>query len=145
MRHCYLFEPAVWVGSGTFWRGDGEALQAVAVIEVTHRPEVWLLSGSLRVLCSPPVEFMNAYRIEPATRESGTMRWTSEDPTLGKLRGTYSVVGDCMLSVYRCGVRGYHGAEALARMDENTYRATGALLLDERRLSSWQLLLRREH
>jgi len=26
MEHTFLFEPAVWIASGTFWRGDGEPL-----------------------------------------------------------------------------------------------------------------------
>lgn len=145
MRHTYLFEPAVWTACGTFWRGDGEALQASGRTEVAHRPEVWLLSGTLKVSSSPPVEFFNAYRIQPPDRESGTMRWTSEDPTLGKVHGTYTVIGDSIFSVYRCEASGYHGAEHLGRKDPDCYTSAGLLLLDDRCLSSWQLLMRRMH
>lgn len=145
MRHTFLFEPAVWTATGTFWRGDGEALEAAGRTEVAHRAEVWLLSGTLKVQSSPPVEFVNAYRIQPAARESGTMRWTSEDPTLGKLHGTYTVIGESIFSLYRCEATGYHGAEHLGRVDADCYRSAGLLLLDDRCLSSWQLLMRRLH
>jgi hypothetical protein len=144
MRHTFLFEPAAWTGTGTFWRGDGEALPASSVTEVAHRPEIWLLSGSMTVHGSPPVEFVNAYRIEPAARESGTMHWTSEDATLGQLRGTFTVAGDCIMSVYRCGAFRYHGAEALWMIDAGSYHASGVLLLNGRCLSSWQMLLKRD-
>jgi hypothetical protein len=144
VRHTFLFEPAVWLARGTFWRGDGESIPAEGVTQITHQPSLWLLSGNLKVLGSPPVEFVTAYRITPATRESGTMRWTSEEATFGKVAGTYTVVGDCMFCVYRCEISGYHGAEALAQLDADTYRSSGVLLLAERCLSSWQMLLSRE-
>jgi hypothetical protein len=143
-RHTFLFEPAVWLGAGTFWRGDGEALPASTFIEVAHRPEVWLLSGAMTVRGSPPVEFVHARRIAPAMRESGTMRWTSEDATLGAVRGTFAVVGDCILSVHRGLAGGYHGSESFGVLDEESYRCAGVLLLDERCLSSWQMLLKRD-
>jgi hypothetical protein len=111
---------------------------------VAHQPSIWLLSGTLKVLGSPPVEFVSAYRIQPAWRESGTMRWTSEDATLGALAGTYTVVGDSIVSVYRCDLSGYHGTEALTQLDEETYRSTGVLLLADRCLSSWHMILRRD-
>jgi hypothetical protein len=145
MRHTFLFEPAVWTATGTFWRGDGEALEASGKIEVAHRPECWLLSGTLKVQSAPPVEFVYAYRIQPPNRESGTMRWTSEDPTLGKLHGTYTVIGETIFSIYRCEGTGYYGAEHLGRVDGDCYHWSGLLLLDDRCLSSRQLLIRRLH
>ena len=68
MKHTFLFEPAVWSGTGTLWRADGEPLEAHARTEIAHRPDCWLLSGKLRVLGSPPTEFMQAYLIEPPKR-----------------------------------------------------------------------------
>ena len=143
MTHSFLFEPAVWTATGTFWRGDGEPMGAEGRTEICHRAECWLLSGTLRVLGSPPVEFMNAYWIEPPGRDGATMKWTSENATLGKLEGTFSVVGNSILSVYRCESSGYHGAEHLGQIDASSYRAEGVLLLKDRRLSSWEVLLKR--
>ncbi len=143
MTHTFLFEPAVWTATGTFWRGDGEPIEAQGRTEICHRPECWLLSGTLKVLGSPPVEFVNAYWIEPPGRDSAVMKWTSENANLGKLQGTFSVVGNSILSVYRCEASGYHGAEHLGQIDADSYRATGVLLLEDRRLSSWEVVLKR--
>ncbi len=143
MPHTFLLEPAVWTGAGTFWCADGEPLPAEARTEVAHRAECWLLSGTLKVHGSPPVEFVNAYRIEPPGRDGATLKWSSESATLGKLQGTFSVIGSSILSVYRSESAGYHGAEHYRRVDDDSYESTGLLLLEDRPLSSWQVLLRR--
>ena len=145
MTHTFLFEPGIWTASGTFWRGDGEPMEAQGRTEITHRDSsCWLLAGTLKVLGSPPVEFVNAYCIEPPGRQRATMKWTSENATLGKLQGTYSVIGTSVVCVYRCHDSGYHGAEHFEQLDNNSYRSTGVLLLEDRALSSWQLTLRRQ-
>jgi hypothetical protein len=143
MPHSYLFQPGVWTGSGTFWREDGQPFPAESRTEVAHRTECWLLSGTLKVLGSPPVEFVSAYWIELPGRDGTTLKWSSESATLGKLHGTFAVIGGSILSVYRCAPSGYHGAEHHRRIDERSYESTGVLLLEDRRLSSWQLLLKR--
>ena len=143
MMHTFLFEPGVWISRGTFWRADGEPIQAEGRTEIAHRPECWLLSGTLKVLGSPPVEFVNAYTISPPGRDGTCMKWTSENATLGKLSGTFSVVGTSILSVYTCTASGYHGCEHYGQVDPNRYNSAGILLLNERRLSSWQLVLTR--
>ena len=79
MTHTFLFEPGVWTASGTFWRGDGEPMEAQGRTEIAHRNDCWLLSSTLKVLGSPPVEFVNAYCIEPpGSRSHAGMKWTSE-------------------------------------------------------------------
>src|SRR5262249_24958958 len=127
-----------------FWREDGEPLQAQGRTEIAHHSELWLLSGSLKVLGSRPVEFVNGYSISPPGRDGTCMKWRAENATLGKLSGTFSVVGTSILSVYTCTASGYHGAEHLGQVDVNHYNATGILLLHERRLYSWQVVLSRK-
>ena len=141
--HTYLFRPGRWTGGGTFWTGDGQPFPAECRTEVTHRTECWLLSGSLKVLGSPPVEFVSAYWIEPPGRDGVALKWNSESATLGRLHGVFSVVGSAILSAYRCESSGYHGAECYRRIDDDSYESSGTLLLQDRRLSSWQVLLKR--
>ena len=144
MTHTFLFEPAIWTASGTFWRGDGEPIEAQGRTEITHRDDCWLLAGTLRVLGSPPVEFVNAYCIEtPSARHNTTMKWISENATFGKLQGTFSIIGTCIFCVYRCHDSGYHGAEHFEQLDTHSYRSAGVLFLEDRPLSSWQVTLRR--
>ena len=142
MTHTFLFEPGVWTSEGTFWRADGAALAALGRTDITHTAECWLLSGTMKVLGSPSIEFVNAYSIAtgaPGDVGSQTLKWTSENATLGKLKGTFSVVGSCIFCVYDCGVSGYHGAEHLEQLDARHYRSSGILLMENRLLTSWQL------
>ena len=143
MAHTFLFEPAVWTASGTLWRADGEALEAIGRTEIAHRPECWLLSGTLKVLGSPPAEFVHAYWIEPPGPDRASLKWTFESATFGTLRGRFVVMGESILSVYACESSGYHGSEHLGQIDANTYRSVGVLLLKDQITYSWQLMLQR--
>jgi len=97
MMHTFLFEPGVWTSKGTFWRADGEPLEAQGRTEIAHHPAAWLLAGTLKVFGSPPVEFVNAYSISPPGRDGTCMKWTAENATLGRLSGTFSIVGTSIL------------------------------------------------
>lgn len=141
--HTFLFEPGVWTSSGTLWRADGEPLEAVGRTEIAHRAECWLLSGTLKVLGSPPTEFVHAYLIEPPPPDGTSMKWSFESATLGLLRGRFAVIGPSILSVYGCETSGYHGAEHLGQIDPDHYRSAGLLLLKDQIIYSWQILLER--
>jgi hypothetical protein len=47
------------------------------------------------------------------------------------------------MSVYGCETSGYHGGEHLAQLDADNYRSTGMLLLKDRIMYSWQMMLKR--
>lgn len=128
MAHTFLFEPAVWTATGTFWRGDGEPLEAVGRTEIAHRDKCWLLSGTLKVLGAPPVEFVHAYLIEPPAGAGSAMKWTFETETFGKLSGAYAVVERSILSVFGCESSGFHGTEHLGQIDADHYATVGVLL-----------------
>ncbi|HEY0767269.1 MAG TPA: hypothetical protein VGD47_04880 [Steroidobacteraceae bacterium] len=143
MAHTFLFEPAVWTGTGTLWRTDGEPLEAIGRTEIAHRPECWLLSGTLKVLGSPPTEFVHAYWIEPPAPGASSMKWTFESAMFGTLQGRFAVIGSSILSVYGCEASGYHGSEHLGQIDADNYRSAGMLLLKDRVIYSWQMTLKR--
>src|SRR3569833_718561 len=111
MMHTFLFEPGVWAAKGTFWRADGEPIEAQGRTEIAHHPTTWLLSGSLKVFGSPPVEFVNAYSISPPGRDATCMKWRSENATLGKLSDTNKNDNSRKKSDNTCTASGYHGAE----------------------------------
>jgi hypothetical protein len=144
MTHTFLFEPAVWIATGTFWRGDGEPLEAVGRTEIAHREQCWLLSGTLKVLGAPPVEFVHAYLIEPPAAGGSTMKWTFETETFGKLAGMYAVIGSSIVSVFGCDASGYRGTEQLGQIDAGHYATVGLLLQNEKIVYSWQMKLTRD-
>ena len=72
------------------------------------------------------------------------MKWSAENSAIGKLKGTFSIVGPSIVSLYRCeGAPGTTAPKHLMQLDPNRYEACGVLLLDGRRLSSWRVALTR--
>jgi hypothetical protein len=143
MKHTFLFEPAVWAGTGTLWRADGEPLKAYARTEIAHRPECWLLSGKLRVLGSPPTEFVQAYLIEPPRAPGESLKWTFESAMFGKLQGRFAVIDTSILAVYGCEASGYYGSEHFGQLASDSYRSAGMLLLKDKLIYSWQIMHKR--
>ncbi|HYM26839.1 MAG TPA: hypothetical protein VET66_01715, partial [Steroidobacteraceae bacterium] len=135
--------PAVWHGTGTLWRADGEPIDTQSRTQIVHRQDCWLLSGTLKVLGSPPAEFVHAYLIEPPQPDHAGMKWTFESAMFGKLRGRFAAIGPSILSVYGCDASGYYGAEHLGQVDADTYRTAGMMLLQDKIVYSWQMLLKR--
>jgi hypothetical protein len=143
MHHTFLFEPGLWTLSGTFWTADEQGIAVEGRTEISHGKDCWMLAGRMRVLASPPAEFVNVYCIEVPGREALASKWTSENSTLGKLHGVFSVAGQAILSLYRSEQGGYYGTEHLRQITLDQYEGFGVLLMDSRRLSSWQLTLQR--
>jgi hypothetical protein len=144
MMHTFLFEPAVWTSTGTLWRADGEPLETIGRTEIAHRPECWLQSGTLKVLGSPPTEFVHGYMIERPVKIGATMKWTFESAMFGTLLGRYAVIGPSILAVYGCESSGYHGAEHFGQVDSDHYRTAGMLLLKDAVIYTWQSHLERQ-
>ena len=143
MSHTFLFEPAVWSGTGTLWRADGEPLKTLSRTEIAHRAECWLLSGTVKVLGSPPTEFVHAYLIQPPRAGDSSFKWTFESATLGKLEGRFAVIGPSILSVFVGESSGYHGVEHLGQRDPDHYRSAGVLMLKGQIIYSWEYVLTR--
>jgi len=143
MHHTFLYEPGVWMLSGMFWSAETQGIAVEGRTEISHGKECWMLAGRMRVLASPAVEFLNVYTIEVPGSDALSSRWSSENSTLGKLHGVFTVVGATILSLYRSEQGGYQGTEHLRQIAPDQYEAYGVLLMEERRLSSWHVTLTR--
>lgn len=141
--HTFLFQPGVWSGTGTLWRTDGEPLVATAHTQIVHRKDCWLLSGTLKVLGSPPTEFQQAYLIQPPRTATESLSFSFDSAMFGKLTGRFAAIGSSILAAYGCESTGYYGSEHLGHLDANNYRAAGMLLLKDKLVYSWQMLHKR--
>ena len=143
MSHTVLFEPGIWMVTGMYWSADAQGIALEGRTEISHSKECWMLAGRMRVLASPPAEFINIYNIEAPGRDALASKWTSENSTLGRLHGVFTTVGKAILSLYRSEQGGYQGCEHLLQITADQYEGYGLLLMDDRRLSSWQVTLTR--
>ena len=83
----------------------------------------------------------NRYEIQPLRSGARSTHWTSSNPVLGTLRGRFVLAGDSILSFYSSPTGRYHGFECLLQKDDKRYSVRGAMMEEDKVLSSWALEL----
>ena len=97
----------------------------------------------LRLRGDPTRVTHNRYEIEPFSEGARSTHWTSSNPTVGALRGRFVLSGDAILSFYSSPTGRYRGFECIQRLDEQRYGVRGALLDEDKLVSTWALELTR--
>ena len=98
MEHTYFLHTVVWRASGTYYDAEGRSFLLMGEVQVRRTASEWTLAGTLTVRSDPPVQFSNSYRIA-RTETPDTLCWESYNPALGTLRGTFEIVGPCIVSI----------------------------------------------
>ncbi len=93
----------------------------------------------LRLRGDPTRVTHNRYEIEPFLEGARSTHWTSSNPTIGALRGRFVLSGDTILSFYSSPTGRYRGFESLKKETERLYNARGALLDEDKVISTWAL------
>jgi hypothetical protein len=140
LAHTFLFNEGVWRAEGEFRDGSGTASAVGGETIVRHEPGKWLYEGVLRVKGAQS-EYRNRYEIQPFSPGALSTHWTSHNPTVGALRGRFVISGDSILSFYESPTGRYRGFECVQQRDATCYSARGALLEEDKVLSTWAIEL----
>lgn len=138
-EHTYFLKAMDWAAAGTYYDEARNAFPLRGSVRILREPE-WTLNGLLEVRSDPPVRFTNDYRIRQAASPL-TLEWTSFNPALGPLEGSFEFVGRSILSAYRSQDGAYSGTEVLTLREDGSYYNAGAAFWGGRRLSSWEAVL----
>ncbi|HYY61336.1 MAG TPA: hypothetical protein VE756_08115 [Burkholderiales bacterium] len=95
----------------------------------------------LRVHGNRPALQHTRYEIEPLAPGARSTHWSSASPTLGTLRGRFIVSGDAILSFYANPTGRYRGFECIQQRDERRYSVRGAMMEEDKVISTWALEL----
>ena len=95
----------------------------------------------LRLRGDPTRVQHNRYEIEPLTPGARSTHWNSINPAIGALRGRFVLSGDAILSSYASPTGRYRGFESIKRENAKTYSVRGALLDEDKLISTWALQL----
>lgn len=106
-----------------------------------HEPGKWRFEAVLRLRGDPARVTHNRYEIEPFAPGARSTHWSSTNPAIGALRGRFVVSGDAILSFYASPTGRYRGFECMTRHNDRTYSARGALLDEDKVISTWALEL----
>jgi hypothetical protein len=142
--HTFLFDEGLWETRGEYRDESGVALSAVAMSEIIHRENLWVIESSMTLSGNDGMRLSNTYEVVPFKREDGHTRWKSVNPAVGNLLGRFAVVNDMILSTFVSESDEYSGMEALLFVSSDLYRAGGMFFSGERRLSSWAMELVRK-
>ena len=106
---------------------------------VRHEAGRWLSESLMRVQSSPPQEHRNRTEIVPFSAGSQSTHWSGENPAIGSLNGRFVVAGDALLSFYASATQRYRGFECMQQKDAKHYRVHGAMLDQDKVISTWVL------
>jgi hypothetical protein len=140
--HTFLFREGTWRAAGEYRDGAGNVTKVDGETRVRHESGKWLTEGVLRVKSSPPKEQSNRTEVLPFSPGSNATHWSSESAALGTLNGRFVVAGDAILSFYASGTGRYRGFECLQQKDAKTYNVRGAMLEQDKVISTWVLELK---
>jgi hypothetical protein len=111
---------------------------------IRHESGQWHFEGVLRVRGERPALQHNRYEIEPFAPGARSTHWNSISPTLGTLRGRFVLAGDAILSFYANTTARYRGFECIQQRDERRYSVRGAMMEEDKIISTWALELTTE-
>lgn len=106
-----------------------------------HEPGKWRFEVVLRLRGDPARVTHNRYEIEPFSPGARSTHWTSTNPAIGALRGRFVLSGDAILSFYASPTGRYRGFECMKKHNDKAYSARGAMLDEDKVISTWALEL----
>jgi hypothetical protein len=106
---------------------------------IRHEETRWLFEGVLRVKGDRPALHHNRYEIEPLSPGARSTHWSSNNPAIGALRGRFVLSGDAILSFYGSPTGKYRGFECIQQLAASRYTARGAMLEEDKVISTWAL------
>lgn len=143
-EHTFLLEEGLWEARGYYVDSIGVLYPVSGESRITHEGDRWINDSWMRIPADPPVEYRNRYVVDPFEEGTDRTSWVSENPALGRLRGSFVLVDDTILSVYGTEDGRLRGAEALQRASSVLYRGRGCLMEGGRKISSWAVDLKRK-
>jgi hypothetical protein len=141
MDHTFLLKEGNWYASGMLWDEHEIEVPIAGHSFIEHREGKWFNHSMMRLLADPPIELKSEYEIEPVPEGKASTVWKSFNPSLGMMAGTFSVVGDSILSSYRSESGEYSGSEYFLMEDDSTYQVKGVLFKGTIKVSSWEAML----
>ena len=139
--HTFLFREGTWRAAGEYRDAAGFAAPVAGETTIRHEAGRWLFDGVLRVKGDRPALHHNRYEIEPFSPGARSTHWSSSNPAIGALRGRFVLAGDAILSFYASPTGRYRGYECIQKQGEKQYSARGALLEEDKVISTWALEL----
>lgn len=144
MHHTFLLEEGNWYASGILLDASEAEVPIAGHAYIKHHEGTWFNHSMMRLLSEPPVEMKNDYEIKPFPENWSSTVWISLNPSLGRMEGTFAIIGNSILSTFRSERGDYSGSEYFLKEDDTTYQVKGVLFKGKGKVYSWEAMLTRE-
>ena len=141
--HTFLFREGTWRAAGEYRDGAGVVTPVDGETRVRHETGRWVSEGVLHVRGKTPQEHRHRTDVAPFSPGSQATHWSAENPAIGTLQGRFVIAGDAILSFYSSATGRYRGFECMQQKDAKTYLVRGAMLEQDKVISTWALELSR--
>lgn len=141
MAHSFLFREGVWHAAGETRDGAGTATKVEGETRVRHETGRWVSESVMRVKSNPPQEHRNRTEVMPFSAGAQSTHWSGENPAIGSLNGRFVLAGDAILSFYASATQRYRGFECMRQEDAKHYSVHGAMLDQDKVISTWVIEL----
>ena len=141
IEHSFLFREGTWRAEGEYCDAGGNKFATSGETAIRHEEALWRFEAVLRLRGDPSRVTHNRYEIEPFRAGARSTHWTSSNPTIGAQRGRFVLAGDAILSFYSSPTGRYRGFECIKKENDKRYTARGALLDEDKVISTWALEL----
>lgn len=143
MHHTFLFEEAVWQASGQFLDGVGNPAPLAGETRITHADSMWINDSWMQIGGEAGPRFESRYEVTPFAPGALQTTWTSHNPQMGDMAGTFAIVVDALISSFRIPNGKHYGSEILLIIKPDLYLNRGAMFEGDVRLSSWAVQLQK--
>jgi len=143
MKHTFLFKEGVWLATGKFHNEQGEEIDIIGVTKTVHKDNIWLNDGFIELLIPEHSKFYNNYEIIPFDPDKDYTTWVSKTLSIGDeiINGKIVIIKDVLISDYHSKNGTYSGIEISTQIDEKTYESKGFLFQENKKLSSWSVIM----
>jgi hypothetical protein len=143
VAHTFLLEEGTWRVEGEHRDAAGAASPVSGENAIRHEPGMWHFEAALRLRGDPVRVTHNRYQIEPFSPGAASTHSSSNNPVLGAKRGRFKLTGDAILSSYASPSARSRGFECIQQRDPRHYSVRGAMLEEDKLISTWALELTR--
>lgn len=144
MKHTFILEEGKWRATGHYFDDEGKAIPIEGSARITHLKQFWLNESRMKLkLEDRAIGIVTDYEITPFEEGRESTEWKSFNPSLGYLYGQFVIVGDSILSLCRSKDGTYRATEYLLKVADDHYKNRGAFFKEDRKVSSWEVDLKR--
>jgi len=140
----FLFEENIWIAKGVYIDEQGRYHPVAGETKITHTEGLWINDSRMILQGDNAVAYETRHEIVPIERGQERTSWSSENQALGKMRGSFILVDDSIISIFTSDDGAFQGTEYWRLIDDDLYSNRGCLLRGAKKISSWAVELRKK-